>query len=98
MGITWEGGGQIGGATLILWAWARKYKKRLQRGGKFWRKLYNLKLFVMCRFYYAWRDFFPSVNYYQSTVSFPGEKGEETSENCQFVTTGVKKMSQGVKK
>ena len=52
----------------------------------------------MCRFYYAWRDFFPSVNYYQSTVSFPGEKGEETSENCQFVTTGVEKMSQGVKK
>ena len=29
------GGGQIGGATLILWAWTGKYKKRLQRGGKF---------------------------------------------------------------
>ena len=53
MGITWEGGGQIGGATLILWAWAGEYKKRLQRGGKFWKKLYNLNLFVTNRFYNA---------------------------------------------
>ena len=56
----WANGNNLGGGEAKSVAPLSYYgpesgntKKRLQRGDKFWRKLYNLNLFVTNRFYYA---------------------------------------------